>query len=592
MASINQSESSTQPTINNQLVVEGSKIKWNGSFEDLKAFTELRLGLGGNWTSPGGSTKLFSSDEITIKYSKKSLVLSFEGEASLKIKDLVKDIYLTNKAASEHIADGEPLTETRETVESDSELLESQTGGEAIAKHQSSKIGNLHFISESTDSNLHTNSRDCNLNTDKIQLNDQNYTSNLNSTNFNKNPKEVYEIESKLEKYTQSVTQKLEALADEISTIKETKENKAYAILVLEDVVNELRKEKLQLNRENNELKEKNRNLFQSLSEARAKVLDLQEEKSSLMTSLKLVQREKVLPAERERIKELETENDSLRAAARSLQEDLNDGSKTQKRDYTKVKSSSKDTSESVFESKNRYEVLSISDQEDDANDSVSKVSLDKTLETGHRNENTNTTYKGTKSKRNILLIGDSMIKDINPHKISKSSVRKRAGKRAEEIANEFQKAHVHSSPTDVIIHAGTNNLIQNSSKECCDNIKHLSSTVQNKFKDARIAISGLISRGDIDVATKIHETNKLLYNLCKKKGYTFIANKNIDESCLNGSKLHLNTKGSALLAVHFIKFLRRLSHPTVEDFPKELHHLGELLRMIIPQTPRKRIHR
>ena len=232
MASINQSESSTQPTIRNHLVAEGSKIKWLGSFDDLKAFTGLRLGLIDNWTSPGGSTKLFNGDELTMKYSKKSSVLSLDDESSLKIKDLITDIYLSNKSATEYSTADEPLVETSEFVEGDCEFFKSQTSNEAITNRQSPKIGNLHSIFQSTDGNLHTNSRACNLNTEKNQLNDHCYT----------NLKEVHEFESKLEKYTQNVTQKLEALADEISTIKEIKVNKAYAVLLLEEVVSDLKK--------------------------------------------------------------------------------------------------------------------------------------------------------------------------------------------------------------------------------------------------------------------------------------------------------------------------------------------------------------
>ena len=42
-----------------------------------------------------------------------------------------------------------------------------------------------------------------------------------------------------------------------------------------------------------------------------------------------------------------------------------------------------------------------------------------------------------------------------------------------------------------------------------------------------------------------------------RKKGFKFIDNKNVDNSCLKGSNLHLNSKGSALLAANFIKFIR-----------------------------------
>ena len=55
------------------------------------------------------------------------------------------------------------------------------------------------------------------------------------------------------------------------------------------------------------------------------------------MTAMTLIQRENELQAERKRIEELETENNNLRAAARSLQEDLDDKSRKEKQEFTKV---------------------------------------------------------------------------------------------------------------------------------------------------------------------------------------------------------------------------------------------------------------
>ena len=51
----------------------------------------------------------------------------------------------------------------------------------------------------------------------------------------------------------------------------------------------------------NDELKEKN--LFQSLSAVRAKVIELQDEKSSLIPVMKLMQRENVLKVETSKLK-------------------------------------------------------------------------------------------------------------------------------------------------------------------------------------------------------------------------------------------------------------------------------------------------
>ena len=47
------------------------------------------------------------------------------------------------------------------------------------------------------------------------------------------------------------------------------------------------------------------------------------------------------------------------------------------------------------------------------------------------------------------------------------------------------------------------------------------------------------------------------LKKLAADNDFFFIDNSVIDRSCLNGSMLHLNEKGSSLLAVQFIKFLR-----------------------------------
>ena len=175
-----------------------------------------------------------------------------------------------------------------------------------------------------------------------------------------------------------------------------------------------IEKEKLELNRENDELKEKKKTLFQSLTDLRAKVIKFQDEKSSLMAAMKLIQRENELPAERKKIEELETENNNLRAAARSLQEDLNK-SRKEKQEFTKVTRRNReistivDTSNSL-ETKNQYEVLSISDQEDDVNISVAKATFTEPLEAGQQKvtvTSTDTTPKDRNSKPNILLFGD-----------------------------------------------------------------------------------------------------------------------------------------------------------------------------------------
>ena len=93
----------------------------------------------------------------------------------------------------------------------------------------------------------------------------------------------------------------------------------------------------------------------------------------------------------------------------------------------------------------------------------------------------------------------------------------------------------------------------------------HVAVKVKNQFPYSKIGLSGLTVRHDIgrtvrhdiDVSKKIVHVNKGLGLICAKLNISFIDNSTIDDTCLNKSRLHLNEKGSATLAVHFITFLR-----------------------------------
>ena len=113
-----------------------------------------------------------------------------------------------------------------------------------------------------------------------------------------------------------------------------------------------------------------------------------------------------------------------------------------------------------------------------------------------------------------VILIGDSIIKHIEPRKLSQRQVHKNTfpRKRAEVIAKEICSiTHPQTDVSHVIIHAGTYNLPIDSVKQCVQNIKNLVNGVKNRFPNAKIGISGLIVRYDIDVASKVQEVNKEL---------------------------------------------------------------------------------
>ena len=104
----------------------------------------------------------------------------------------------------------------------------------------------------------------------------------------------------------------------------------------------------------------------------------------------------------------------------------------------------------------------------------------------------------------------------------------------------------------------GTNNLPTDTAKTCSTKIGKLANHTKVKFPKSKVGISGLTIRKDCDLDEKLNQTNKDLRSLCIRQGYTFIdINANINFSALNSSKLRLNPKGTAYLAVNFINFLR-----------------------------------
>ena len=97
-----------------------------------------------------------------------------------------------------------------------------------------------------------------------------------------------------------------------------------------------------------------------------------------------------------------------------------------------------------------------------------------------------------------------------------------------------------------IIIHTGTND-IQNK-VNTLQKVRKVITTIKeiDVNNEVQIAFSGVIHRDDQDFEEEIKEINRKLENLCKGKGIKFINNNNIDGSCLNRSKLHLNKSGTA----------------------------------------------
>ncbi|CAB4007613.1 Scavenger receptor cysteine-rich type 1 M130 [Paramuricea clavata] len=525
-------------------------LKWQGDYNELCQFVDDLQLQPGSWSTPGGNCKLFENGEVAIRWYSNTRTITLKGERAAEVKD--KIIKLNQELGSE------------------------------VMQQSSNYAKNLHADLETTISHLHTGSQHDNLKT--------NVTSKTDS--------EMNQLRSKLDNFTEIVNRKLEVLADEVYAIKE---NKPYSILVLEDVNNELKKEKIELIRKNEELEKKYLNLYQSTSVLRAKVTDLENEKSSLTTALRLVHQDNDLLSKR--LNDPKTHCGNTLAAVTYPQDDLPDKAETRDGPSTSVEKGNHEasmTTELMVTTRNQYEALTnrVSDTDDNANSSVQLIH-EKTItqqESNHPNihnkeevrnvkkrgekkgnpsqqhrspsSSNSTSLKNAVENNNpvTIIIGDSMIKGLRPDKISKSvkhkaQVKSFPGTTVEDLT-DYIKPSLKRKPKNIIVHVGTNDLKMKSAKDVAKSIDKLCKSIKLDQPQTSISVSEIIHREDNqELKEKALAVNKELVRYSEQKKFYLIKNENIDKNKLNLYGLHLNKQGSAVLAKNIVTHINCLKY-------------------------------
>ena len=88
--------------------------------------------------------------------------------------------------------------------------------------------------------------------------------------------------------------------------------------------------------------------------------------------------------------------------------------------------------------------------------------------------------------------------------------------------------------------------------------IRKVVATVEEMDHEKKIKLdfSSIICREDVDKTNEIIAVNDRLQKYCLSKGLLFVDNSNIDASCLNRGRLHLNRQITSILADNFRKSL------------------------------------
>ena len=98
------------------------------------------------------------------------------------------------------------------------------------------------------------------------------------------------------------------------------------------------------------------------------------------------------------------------------------------------------------------------------------------------------------------------------------------------------------------MIHTGTNDLKNgvNTMKEVRQLVKCMKEL--DREEEVKIGFSSMINRSDRNLEKKIVDLNLKLKWYSEGNQFLFLDNYNIDKSCLNNIKLHLNEKGTNIL--------------------------------------------
>ena len=176
------------------------------------------------------------------------------------------------------------------------------------------------------------------------------------------------------------------------------------------------------------------------------------------------------------------------------------------------------------------------------------------------RENKSDTNRKSTSGKKvKVLLVGDSNLRNVKEEKLSNDhrdvEIRFKPGMRIEETN---KKVGENNEFDVIIVHAGTNNLRDETPKDLTEKIVVTLDKVQKCNPTARIAFSSILKRSDDQsLNTKGRKVNELLEDELSIKGMDIINNNNIMYSNLWNDGLHLNDGGVRKYSANVSKFAK-----------------------------------
>ena len=152
-------------------------------------------------------------------------------------------------------------------------------------------------------------------------------------------------------------------------------------------------------------------------------------------------------------------------------------------------------------------------------------------------------------SKINISIIKNIQcwrLSDCNNHIVVKSF----GGANCSDM-EDYLKPVTRKEPERIILHIGTNDLSKNTSPDqIAQGIINLGIQINQNFPQTKITTSDTLPRTDkSNLLAKANQVNSIVRKYCDRHKWGSTNHKSINETCLNARGLHLNKKGTALIA-------------------------------------------
>ena len=197
---------------------------------------------------------------------------------------------------------------------------------------------------------------------------------------------------------------------------------------------------------------------------------------------------------------------------------------------------------------------------------SQKRNSATQTVKKDHNSQNKSKAKPAHEHNRvNVAVIGDSMVKHLNPSKLRKGTkhninVQTFSGANVADM-RYFVRPAISRSPDYLLLHVGTNDLKRQTPQQIAGSISTLCQEIAKDSPNTKVVLSEVITRSDdSSLNPKIKELNYKLPQVCQNNNWGLLNHNNITADYLNPYGLHLNEQGTAKLAKNIIEYFKRLN--------------------------------